>query len=114
MQLPTSLPPLPESPQGPWSSEICDNYSFLNSKYSHAVRILNRTGHDEPTRLLLVAQDLNSKSELLEFFDTQGLPSAWIEAVALCCAVLMQRLMQFVQLGRGQCVRLDIISNGRA
>lgn len=102
MQVQASLPPLPASSNGLWSSQVRETYSFLNSKYSHAAHVLKQSGPEAPTRLLLLAEDLNSKSEALDVFQASDLPSAWIEAVALCCAVLLQRLMQAAQLGRGR------------
>ncbi|KAG8910574.1 hypothetical protein FRC01_006253 [Tulasnella sp. 417] len=102
MATPPSLPPLPNSPNGLWNAPVRRAYDILNSTYSHAAGVLDQAGPEEPTRLLILAEALNGKARTLELFQAQGLPPPWIEAVALCCALLHRNLVRLSQLGQGK------------
>lgn len=102
MKLSSSLPPLPALNNQLWSPDARRNYEFLNAKYSHAMRVLQHTGVDEPTRLLVLAEDLNSKFGTLEVLAKQGLPDGWVEAVAFQCALLLRSLTEAAQLASGR------------
>jgi hypothetical protein len=99
-----SLPPLPDFQQ--WSGEIRHIFTFLQQKYSHAARILAQRGHEDPIRLLILAEDLNSHSHHLDALSTAGLPLNWIQDCAVLCSQLLAGLDQAAQAASGSYVPL--------
>lgn len=103
MPAPTELMPLPESATGIWTAQVRESFTVLQNKYQHAARILHQTQSEEPTRLLIIAEELNSQgSRLLDVMAAHHVPEDWIEAAALCCSMLLTELETAIEIGRGR------------